>query len=50
MHGSSAYATRSVPLVEDTCKEDVRRLRSAVGNEGLTGRPFKVGILEINLE
>src|ERR1700682_3412116 len=49
MHGCSAYATRSVPLVERNRKEDVRRLRSAISNEGIIGSPFKVGILKVNV-
>ena len=49
MHGRCAHATLPMPLVESNGKEDVRRLRSAVGNEGLVGRSLKVGILEIDV-
>ncbi len=49
MHGRGAHTTLTVPPVEGNGEEDVRRLRSAVGNEGLIGRPLKVGILEIDV-
>ena len=47
--GRGAHTTLTVPPVEGNSEEDIRRLRSAVGNEGLIGRPFKVGILEIDV-
>ena len=34
MHGCRADATLTVPLVESNSEEDIRRFRSAVGNEG----------------
>src|ERR1700738_2666799 len=49
MHGRGAHTTLTVPPVEGNSEEDIRRLRSAVGNEGLIGRPLKVGILEIDV-
>jgi hypothetical protein len=49
MHGRGAHTTLTVPPVEGNSEEDIRRLRSTVGKEGLIGRPFKVGILEIDV-
>ena len=49
MHGRRAHTTLTVPPVEGNSEEDIRRLRSAVGNEGLIRRPFKVGVLEIDV-
>ena len=49
MHGCSAYATLPVPLVEGNGKKDVRCFRTAICNEEVIGRPFKVGILEVDV-
>ena len=49
MHGRSAHTTLTVPPVEGNSEENIRRLRPAVGNERLIGRPLKVGILEIDV-
>ena len=49
VHGRRAHTTLTVPLVESNSEEDIRRLRSAVGNERLIRRPFKVGVLEIDV-
>src|SRR5436190_20656967 len=49
MHSRSTYATTPVLAVERHCKQDVRRLRSAIGNEGFIKRVLKVGILEIHV-
>jgi hypothetical protein len=38
MHSRSAHATIPVPFVESNGEENVRRLRSAVCDEGLVGR------------
>src|SRR5215831_15012443 len=49
MHRRGAHATIAVPLVEGHGEEDVRRLRSAIGDERLVGRPFEVGIVEVDI-
>src|SRR5580704_9167492 len=49
MHGGRAHTTLVVSPVKGNSEEDIRRLRSAVGNEGLIGRPFKVWVLEIDI-
>jgi hypothetical protein len=45
MHGRSTHATVPVPFVEGNGKEDVRRLRSAIGDKGLIWGTLKVGIV-----
>src|SRR5215831_15031178 len=49
MHRRSSHATVAVPLVEGHGEEDVRGLRSAIGDERLVGRPFEVGIVEVDI-
>src|ERR1700687_2626434 len=49
VHGRRAHTTLTVPLVESNSEEDIGRLRSAVGNEGLIRHPFEVGIIEVNV-
>src|SRR3984885_6176463 len=49
MHSRGSYAARPMPLVERYGKKDIRSLRSAICDEGLIRRPFKAGILEINI-
>ena len=49
MYSRSAHATVAVPFVESNGEEDVCRLGSPIGNEGVIGRPLKVGILEVNI-
>ena len=46
-HG--AHAAVPVPFVERHGEEDIRRLRSAIGDEGLIRRALKVGILEVDV-
>jgi len=45
MHGCSTHATVPVPFVEVNGKEDVRHLRSAIGDKGRIWGPLKVGIV-----
>jgi len=49
MYGRSAYAALAMPLVESNSKEDVRRLRSAIGNKWLIGCVLKVGIFQVHV-
>jgi len=50
MHSRRAHTTAyGCRRVEGNSEEDIRRLRSAAGYQGLIGRPFKVGILEIDV-
>src|SRR6267154_4318355 len=49
VHSGSAHAPVTVPLVEGNSKLDICRLRSAIGDEGVIGRAFKVGIVEVNI-
>src|SRR6266404_1606120 len=43
MHSRGAYVTLPVTFVEGDGKQDVCRLRSAIRDEGLIGRPLKIG-------
>ena len=49
MYSRCAHATVPVSFVEGNCEEDVRRLGPPVRNEGLIGRPLKVGTLEVHI-
>jgi len=49
MYSRSTHATVPVPFVEGNCKEDVCRLGPPIRNEGLIGRPLKVGVLEVHI-
>ena len=49
MHSRSVHALIPVPSVEGDCKEDIRRLRSAIRYPGVIRRPLKVGIVDIGI-
>jgi hypothetical protein len=49
MHGRSAHATPTVPLIESNSEKNVRGLGASVGNERLVGRCSKVGIVEVDV-
>jgi hypothetical protein len=49
MHSRGAYAAPAMTFVKSHGEEDVCRLRSAIRDEGLIGRPLKIGILEIDI-
>src|SRR6202795_3053833 len=49
MYSCSTHATVPVPFVEGNCEEDVCRLGPPIRNEGLIGRPLKVGILGVHI-
>jgi hypothetical protein len=49
MDGRSTYATLPMALVEGNGKENVRCLRTTIGNEGLVSRALKVGIFEVDV-
>src|SRR5579871_3816957 len=49
VHRAGANAAALEALVEGDSEENVRRLRSAVGNKLLVGRPFEVRIVEIDV-
>ena len=49
MNGGGADATAAMTLVEGNGEEDVRGLRSAVGDEGLVGRALEVGVFEVDV-
>jgi hypothetical protein len=42
-------ATLAMPLIESYSKEDVCRLRSAIGDEGIIWRALKVGIVKVDV-
>src|SRR5580698_4471384 len=49
MHGRSTYTAIPMAFVEGNREENIRRLGSSVGNEGLIRSPLKVGILEVDI-
>src|SRR5580700_4136075 len=49
MHSGSTHAAVTVPLVESNSEKDIRRLRSAIGDEWVIRRAFKVEIVEVNI-
>src|SRR4029077_1261305 len=49
MHSRIAHPMVPVPIVESNCEEDVCRLGPPIRNEGVVGRPLKVGILEVHI-
>src|ERR1700736_2656408 len=49
MHSRSAYTPLPMPLVEGDGKQDVRSLRSAIGNEWFIRCPLKVRIVPVNI-
>ena len=49
MHSRSAHAAIPVTFVECDREEDIRRFRSAIGNERFIGRALKVGIVEVHV-
>jgi hypothetical protein len=49
MHSCGAHPTVSMTFVKSDVEEDVCRLRSAIRDKGLIGRPLKIGILEIDI-
>src|SRR5262249_481110 len=44
MHCRSAHPAIPMPSIEGNGEEDVRRLRSAISDHGIVGRPLKLGI------
>src|SRR5258708_4514628 len=49
MHSRAPHATLALPLVERHAEHAVCRLRSALRDGWLIGRPLKVGILKVNV-
>src|SRR5262249_3540271 len=49
MDGSRAYSVVAMPPVKGNREENVRRLRSAISNEGIIRRTLKVGIVKVNI-
>src|SRR5262249_32264841 len=49
MHCRSAHPAIPMPSIEGNGEEDVRRLRSAISDHGIVGRPLKIGIFEVDI-
>src|SRR5258707_773861 len=49
MYSRSSHATSAVALVEGNGEEDIRRLGSAIGDKGIIGGAFKVGVFKVNI-